>query len=475
MTDNQTKDGSEVVEQPTISEIERKKIKRKLRYLSKFHFAYCCAVIFCIFIYCAIYYFCVHYDKNFKAETFSFRVWGGLFVALAIGVGIIAIAYAIYPTKLYDSQKLSSVFFGMSRKAEKITFSIIYNAINVVAIIFLLVNIFRAYASFYPVGVFPTFDLSMYSRICVISHNISLFILFPFIIATVVIYIVNKKLSKSLISYGDKIDDIITEDIERKNITPFDLNSFFKLRTYTKKALIRVITVSIVYVMTIILIFCLTAFVPPYPFKRSSIDKLDIGYNIGYIYRMLGEPHDRRENTSSEESEREVTYGTWKWCSSGLAKQIATKTKQLEKLSEVEDFSEENFDKMGKLTEQILNLELELSMTKCDYVTVSFIDGIVTQVEFKKDYTEFETKEVSVIKILYSAVFNRNNKEYTKYSETPTVWETAEIKEVDLKMYLSDDSMIIKTVTFITPVTVDNPTENWSDEYGEHTFAAKFE
>ena len=283
-----------------------------------------------------------------------------------------------------------------------------------------------------------------------------------------------------MLAYGNSIDRVVVEDINGRKIKPFEISSLYNFRAQSKKSLIYMIATEVAYVVTVILIFCLTAFIPPNPFSRRTIDKLDIsvGQSYGYVYRMLGDPYERIENISRDQYGREVTYSTWKWCSSGLVDKIATKTKQLEKLSEVEDFSEDAFEKMGRLTEQILNLELELSMTKCDYVTVNFFNGEVTQVEFKNDYIEFEPKEVSVGKVLYSVYIEMGfmpGDDYHIYSTVPICEFNEEINVIDVRMYLSDGSMVIKTVELSTTVNRYNPTTKWSDEYGEHIFTAEFE
>lgn len=269
----------------------------------------------------------------------------------------------------------------------------------------------------------------------------------------------NKKMAEALVEGGEYKKMLSCENFgEAKPKT-------FNFLSYVKENPIKIPAVIIPFISVIIMIFCLSAFIPPDPFKRSSIEKIDVGDHSGYVYRVLGEPYDRSESTVFK-GERDGVNGTWTWCSSGVAKQIAKKTKQLEKLTEAEDFSEAALKKIGKLTEQIFELELELSMTECDYVTVNFVDGKVTGAEFKNNYLEAKPKETYVSRITYSTPGSLG------YYQIPSCWE--DVHKFNARIYLSDGSLVLKTVMPLSPVNSVNPEYKWSDEYGEHIFKAIF-
>ena len=383
MDENEAVDGEVTVEQPEIDEKKAKKFKAKLRYLSKFYPVYFCAIAFLIFLEIAVIFYGIHGNRYYNGETFAYKIWGGLFVALAVAAGIAGIAYSIVPTKLYDSEKIKLIYCGKPFATKKKVLNLCYYIIP--------------YFNFFVMLFISIINLFAQVKLIVSTFNIPLSISFIFLIITVVNLILTSVMKKknlngilSLLENEEQLNDFAFDYNSNGKIKPFELKNLVNFRGCNKKSLIRKIAVEASCIVAVIVIFCLAAFIPPNPFNKRSVDKIDIGDNSGYVYRMFGASYDRSEDTFLDEKGNEVKYGTWKWCSSDLAKKIATKTKQLEKLSEKEDFSEDTFEKMSRLTEQILNLELELSMTKCDYVTVNFINGKVTQVEFKKDYSDLE-------------------------------------------------------------------------------------
>lgn len=466
MEDGNTFDEVGAPEQSSLNEAESKKIKGKLRYFSKFYFCYFCAVIFLTSVVFAVVCFTEHNSKLFGGETFICRTFGALFVAFSVAAGIILIAYSIFPTKLYDSEKLNLIYFGKPKKAKKFALDFFYYFWLVIAVIlFFVIAIFWDGSSSYT---------KSFASVSGRSHAVGWFavIALPVIILTIAITvfkIINKKCVAKLLVDAENIDETVLKISNSAKFKPFEFKKYCDFRTNSKATTIRVLVVGLAYLVIFVLTFCLTAFIPTNPYRKRAIEKIDIQDNSGYVYRMLGEPFDKKSFSSSE---NKGFSGSWTWCSSGLAKQIRDKNKQLEKLSEGTDFDEKKMEKIGKLTEQIFNLELELSMTRCDYVTVDFAEGYVSGIEFKNDYMDTDVKEVKVKYITYSA--NVGNNLYTHYAVTPMCRKHNTIGEFDARLYLSDGSIVVKTVKLSDEVTVEQPTAKWRDEYGEHVFKVAF-
>lgn len=232
-------------------------------------------------------------------------------------------------------------------------------------------------------------------------------------------------------------------------------------REVEKEFLFRKIIKFALPLITAMLIFILAIVAQPSIFDMGEIEKISVGDSISYITRMLGEPYDKKEIKDSQDK---VKSGTYFYCSSSIADDIAKTNKKLEKFEDAEDF--DDLEEMIELSEKLANLEEELAKTSCNYITVSFENNKVTSLSFAKNCLNGVMNNDTVTKITYA---DANGKKYYKYGNTITAEKGKEEITVNARLYFGDGSLLnkqIKVKLNSGQTGVQNLT--WSDSFGTH-------
>ena len=176
---------------------------------------------------------------------------------------------------------------------------------------------------------------------------------------------------------------------------------------------------------------------------------------------MLGEPYDKKEIKDSQDK---VKSGTYFYCSSSIADDIAKTNKKLEKFEDAEDF--DDLEEMIELSEKLANLEEELAKTSCNYITVSFENNKVTSLSFAKNCLNGVMNNDTVTKITYA---DANGKKYYKYGNTITAEKGKEEITVNARLYFGDGSLLNKQITVqLNPMQTGIQNLTWSDRFGTH-------
>lgn len=226
---------------------------------------------------------------------------------------------------------------------------------------------------------------------------------------------------------------------------------FYKKLVITAGA---VILASVIFVVSVVT-------VQSSIFDIDKMEKISVGDSISYITRMLGEPYDKKEIKDSQDK---VKSGTYFYCSSSIADDIAKTNKKLEKFEDAEDF--DDLEEMIELSEKLANLEEELAKTSCNYITVSFENNKVTSLSFAKNCLNGVMNNDTVTKITYA---DANGKKYYKYGNTITAEKGKEEITVNARLYFGDGSLLnkqIKVKLNSGQTGVQNLT--WSDSFGTH-------
>ncbi len=250
--------------------------------------------------------------------------------------------------------------------------------------------------------------------------------------------------------------------------------------------------------LLVVIIFLFAAFYNGNIYTVESIERLHVDDDIAHIEMMIGSPYDKKDIQNPNGN---IIGGTWSWCSHGNAAKIAAKNKQLEKLTEnADDFNFSDLEKITKLSEEIMALELELSMTACDYIYVTYGkngyvgDTRVTSILFYKNCRGRPDPNRKVSKITYAAkeiiacktqadgvyydydqylsvnysdelVLEREKVFTVKNSEG----DTGVIDEIAVRIYFSDGGIENKSVALDYNLSTDaEQTSVWHDAYGEH-------
>lgn len=196
-------------------------------------------------------------------------------------------------------------------------------------------------------------------------------------------------------------------------------------------------------------------------FDIEKIEKLSVGDNLGYITRMLSDPYDKKEVTDENDN---VISGTYFYCSSSIADDIAKINKKLEKFEDAEDF--DDLEEMIELSEKLANLEEELAKTSCNYITVSFENNKVTSLSFAKNCLNGVMNNDTVTKITYA---DANGKKYYKYGNTITAEKGKEEITVNARLYFGDGSLLNKQIKVkLNPGQTGVQNLTWSDSFGTH-------
>ena len=232
-------------------------------------------------------------------------------------------------------------------------------------------------------------------------------------------------------------------------------------REVEKEFLFRKIIKFALPLITAMLIFILAIVAQPSIFDMGEIEKVSVGDELSFVTRILGEPYDKKEVTDKNDN---VVSGTYFYCSSSIADDIAKINKKLEKFEDAEDF--DDLEEMIELSEKLANLEEELAKTSCNYITVSFENNKVTSLSFAKNCLNGVMNNDTVTKITYA---DANGKKYYKYGNTITAEKGKEEITVNARLYFGDGSLLNKQikVKLNSGLTgVQNLT--WSDSFGTH-------
>ena len=168
-------------------------------------------------------------------------------------------------------------------------------------------------------------------------------------------------------------------------------------REVEKEFLFRKIIKFALPLITAMLIFILAIVAQPSIFDMGEIEKVSVGDELSFVTRILGEPYDKKEVTDKNDN---VVSGTYFYCSSSIADDIAKINKKLEKFEDAEDF--DDLEEMIELSEKLANLEEELAKTSCNYITVSFENNKVTSLSFAKNCLNGVMNNDTVTKITYA-------------------------------------------------------------------------
>ena len=420
------------------------KIRDSLKFLSNsagmYTYFYILAGIICVIT--AL--FTVHFSRSFEDPSQIYKICGCLFIGLFVAVAASAVWFIRAPKSLPDYQKVVEYSTKKYTGTDKIK---MYAATLVGGAVFV------AGAGF-----------------LIFFHSKLLTYVVTFIVLVILfanLFILNSRFKKAArcASQYPEITDKISHEYPA-----YILNQ-------AKRAPIRAI-LAVIGVLLGIVIFCLSAYLPVNKYSSFKMGKICIGDNIGYISRMLGEPYDK---SNLGEDINDTSNGVWSWCSSPLAKKIAAKTKQLEKLTEKENLTDKDAELMGKLLEDIMNLELELANETYDLIRVTYERNKVTYISLKKDYCEVaDAKELSVKNITYavdnglsSGLFKSNK--YYSYRNALTVSDrnidqSSKKIEINAREYLSDGSITNKPIKIdFDEIWSGEKAFVWTDEYGSHT------
>lgn len=228
-----------------------------------------------------------------------------------------------------------------------------------------------------------------------------------------------------------------------------------------KEFLFRKIVKVAVPLIAASLIFIIAVIAQPDIFDKDEIEKISVGDNLSFVTRILGDPYDKNEVKDSMDR---VTGGTYYYCSSSIANDIAKINKKLEKFEDADDF--DDLEEMIELSEKLANLEEKLSKISCDYITVAFVGSKVTSISLQKSCHYGDNLNGKVTKITY---VNADSKKYYKYGNTVSVEKGKEEITVNARLYFGDGSLLNKQIKVkLNPAQTGVQNLTWSDSFGTH-------
>lgn len=419
-----------------------------------------------------------HYDRStdvmHNALLIVARICIAAVVALAIGIAI----HMLRPARVPDKKRLASLRTGYLLRA----------IWSMVLLFVILAYVIVGVQAVDGMNTAQSFGLDILG---ITPAGISLSIIFlyavPFALSIASIVIIGK-LDKKYFSrlpeggYDNGLSPLAERVENRKKyaVYVYDTNRNARraaagkdvktAKQYKKeRALITAAAISAAFLLAAAVFFTVI-FVPRNIYKTGKIESISVGDNMGYVYRTLGEPFDKEEGRGGGE--------TWAYCSDSLARTIAKKTEQLERLTA--QMSWDNVSRIESLEEEITSLETTLASRRCNYIYVSFQSDLVTSVTFEKNRRYSDEADRQVSKITYACEPVQNltfgaevyKSCYYNYEEKPTVSKLSISQGnllLNVREYFTDGSLINKVIQVKAQSKLGLQTVEWKDDYGEHT------
>ena len=411
----------------------------------------------------------LHYNRLYEETSLYYSYGGMASIIVAIVVVAVTAINLFKRTPLPDSQAVGQ----MIRSSKKI-----FLTGNIIIIMFFL---FTSVPVVLPLALNGTTSLKNIIGLYPVAWAILLFFLLVMNAGAIINLKVNGQLKNDLQNNGHIVDSVAAQSSdkirERANAYEKKRNAAREAagklpkssREYEIERTVRSWFRTVRFVLLPVLILALLIYFFAFkikPFGMKAIERISVGDNMGYITRMLGEPYDKSD---IENQSGFIESGTWKWCSNPKAKELTAKKKQLEKLTE--QFETADLESVLKLTEQIMNLELEVESTPADYIIINHVRNEAVSIDLKKNFISSEISTKSLSKITYAAAQSEKYYVYGDAPETKAVPDGDEVCEINIRIYFDDGSVSNFKREFIADMrTAGKLPLSWSDEYGEHAF-----
>ena len=411
----------------------------------------------------------LHHNRLYDGTSLYYSYGGMASILVAIVVITVAGINLFKRTPLPDSQAVGQ----MIRSPKKI-----FLTGNIIIIMFFL---FTSVPVILPLALSGTASLKSVIDLYLVAWAILLFFLLLINTGAIINLKVNGQLKNDMQNNAQVVDSVAAQSSDeiRERV-----NAYEKKRNAAREAagklpkspreyeiertvISRSRTVRFVLLPVLIIALLIYFFVFKIePFGTEAIERVSVGDNMGYITRMLGEPYDKSD---IENQSGFVEGGTWKWCSNPKAKELTAKKKQLEKLTE--QLETADFESILKLTEQIMNLELEVESTPADYIIINHVRNEAVSIDLKKNFISSEISTKSLSKITYAAAQSEKYYDYGDAPEAKAVPDGDAACEINIRIYFDDGSVSNFKREFVADMrTAGKLPLSWTDEYGEHAF-----